>query len=475
MVTLFESVQLNIKNNEALHYFTFGNTTQQNFTSYCELNNATIESFTCPYSNVVLYNNCSGDSAGVLETYCPVVEPSCQQIDVSSLVLSAVPTCTLVNHTAALTSCVCSLTTANNVSNDADDDYSLGSDDIVVNALECAILQRYAISNRRAVLSTKGVADLVGASVFVAQDFRNTFRSQDELGSKQGALKAAAIITFILSLWGVAIILCWYVAYNEYQIIDKSNKDKDERLKQALAVANKKQESNSSNGNNAIQSLMVEQMKMQIIEYVSEIMPAVYSLKEKTFSQRLWREITLHHSYLHLFLVDHRKPNIIARLYRTMKVLGVTTLSMFLQAVLFNLQNPSDDGSCLANTKGETCLQKRTALDSSISYCAWTQTSTCGSGYCEYNNQPAPRGAVLYIIIIITAVVTAVAKVPIDHALKVCIAPVNQQHRAYLNEQYRQVQTRLQTMHSRIASVLRRSEAVVPINANDSSNNANED
>eukprot|EP01033_Poteriospumella_lacustris_P023318 gene23318-biopygen7363 len=76
----------------------------------------------------------------------------------------------------------------------------------------------------------------------------------------------------------------------------------------------------------------------------------------------------------------------------TIQILTEVTTSCLLLALLFDLQYPSDDGSCAAHKAEEACLLRRTPLESSQSYCTWNAATPPSAGFVsEYRGGKALR------------------------------------------------------------------------------------
>lgn len=366
--SLVSIIVFTIRNNDALSYFVFGNATGPSYSTNCSAN-VTETRYLCPYSNSSIVHICNG-TAGVLTSYCPITTPSCNLLNVTSADASTASTCALVNFTQSTTTCSCPVLTS---------------------------------SARRLQVSADGVTklfderslmDLAAASVFVAMDFKNTFNSADELSSAAGARKALAIILFFCTLWAGGFVCVAVIHTRESKLV----------AKQMLLKG--------GNGHK-------QQIQQLVSEYIESIIPAVYNETDSVFV-RFFREISLHHRYFHLFVPDTRRVDLFDRFYRTMKILTILTMTMFLQAVLFDFQSPSDDGSCNLWTDEVACLEKRTLLDSDVSYCKWQPED---ASPCVYDENAFSQQSLLYVIIIVT-VCTDIFKLPVDMLLVYWICPV---------------------------------------------------
>jgi hypothetical protein len=253
-----------------------------------------------------------------------------------------------------------------------------------------------------------------------------TFSAQSELGGSQGAEKAKIMIGIVCFIWGGGLVLFLFISYREQYFFaakeEKKQKEKEELMKQLISETDDQQHDQLQKLQKQRHDELVEKIKEEIFEYIDLLIPAVYNAKE-TFIQRCRREIGLHHSYVNLVSVDLKRRTSSTRFFKLIKILSVQTVSMFMQAVLFDLQNPQDDGSCSSFTIEVNCLSRKTVLDSSQSYCQWDEQS---SQQCSYAQPVFSELAVVYVMII-TAICTAIFKLPVDFCLKVWICPVYEQ------------------------------------------------
>jgi hypothetical protein len=319
-------------------------------------------------------------------SFCPKVEPSCNRFDVEKASpQNTTASCKVLAFVKGSTTCACDLNPAMPPPN----------------ANRTSGRRLDLVDTADTILDETGTADLVGASIYLGQDFKNTFSAADDLNAADGGKRALIVILLFCTLWGGGLIALIIVHIRESYIY------------QAEARMSKKP-SNS----------LAEMTKEQIMLYIDLIMPAVYNGKENVF-HRTMREIGLHHRYFHLFSVDSRRKSLIDRLYRTVKILTVQTTMMFIQAVLFDLQNPSDDGTCYQYATEYQCLSRKTPLDSSISYCSWEliDYSTRQQFECVYADPKFSQQAVIYVMVI-TAICTSVCKLPMDFLLKKWVCPV---------------------------------------------------
>ena len=105
-------------------------------------------------------------------------------------------------------------------------------------------------------------------------------------------------------------------------------------------------------------------------------------------------------------------------------------MPMFLLAFTYDLQSPADDGSCTQWVTEESCIQRKSYLDSTQSYCQWSFTTNDDmgpsfSGYsCSYQDPVSTVQAVLTISVLVS-LITALFKQPINYIFKILNAPLS--------------------------------------------------
>jgi hypothetical protein len=398
----FANFRFKIRHNEAITRFNVGNTTmQEGFHSACTSGISNSTSYLCKPSEKVLVHHCNGSFTGTMISYCPVIIPICNSINVSSSLLSSNHSvCQTVSFTKSETICVCSFGNTNNSAVTIESDRTEKRLSISSATYSSSLPQRGGTSN------------LVAATEFLVNDFLHTFSGQNALGSSAGAEKSKIMIIVICTIWGGGFLLFLIISFRENHYF--TFKEREKLIKKAVAM--------TSVSRKALKQLdhdqLIKSIKEEIFRYIDLLIPAVYNTKE-TFFQRCFSELGLHHRYFLLFMVDSRRVSAIARFYKTVKILSVLTLTTFLQALLFDLQNPDDDGSCRPHHNEFACFTRRTALDQSQSYCQWDGVSHS----CSYAAPVFSETAVVYVMII-TAICTVVFKIPVDFCLKIWLCPV---------------------------------------------------
>jgi hypothetical protein len=397
----FSSIIFRVRHNEAISGFNIDNSTtkHEEFRSNCTLGITNSTTYYCKITKMTLIHHCNGSFSGGMVSYCPLIVPTCNSINVSSSLLSSNhSSCETIGFTTSETICSCPFQGGGSTTR-----------------------RRLSGSSLESLSQASGTSNLVAATEYLEKDFVQTFAAQNELGGSEGARKSQIMIAIVCFVWGGGFVLFFIISFREkYHFMayeENKQKEKEQQMLKLPNVDTEQQNSRKTIKQKEHEEL-VEKIKEEIFRYIGLLIPAVYNAKE-SFVQRCMREIGLHHRYFHLMSMDLRRPTSLARFYKTVKILSVQTLSMFLQAVLFDLQNPQDDGSCSFNRSEESCLLRRTVLDQSQSYCQW-DVNTSG---CSYAPPVFSEVAVIYVMII-TAICTAIFKVPMDYCLKVWICPV---------------------------------------------------
>ena len=362
----------------------------QNFTTVCTKAKDTshkIINFTCPESGYVLFHNCS-NKVGVLTSYCPVRRPSCQTVSV--IQTSSHSVCRTVNYTSTLTWCHCTIHPSHTRRN-------LGS------------------VSADSVLEDSGALQLVAMTELVTNDFKNTFSAASELTNPQNIEKALIVILMFSILWSVGLSLLFLCNWRRQAMKKKNEKDLKQLERQRRGAE-------------------ISQSPASVREYLSnyiiEIFPAVF--KHKSRLHQAVEEIRNHHRYLSLFLTketgasaDH------ARTMKVFQVLTIQTMLMFLLALLYDLQCPSDDGSCEKFHSRATCLARTSPLDSSQSYCSWANANSNddvhaisfdSSPLCSYK-EPEVTLKMVLIIAILVSIFTAIFLRPIEYLFELLHSP----------------------------------------------------
>eukprot|EP01032_Pedospumella_encystans_P030007 gene30007-33866_t len=163
-------------------------------------------------------------------------------------------------------------------------------------------------------------------------------------------------------------------------------------------------------------------VKRYLTNYVVEIFPSVFS--NKPFFGRLYGEIKRHHRYLTLFTATEGATGDKERILTAVELLSTQTMLMFLLALLYDVQAPTNDGSCTTHHSADSCYQRRSPFDDSQAYCVWqTPGTNTADYYCEYAQPEFSLQIVIYISVIV-ALLTALIQFPLDACMDLLSAPI---------------------------------------------------
>ncbi|RYH18148.1 hypothetical protein EON65_27545, partial [archaeon] len=374
-----------------------------NYSIACRAGERKWKNYTCIDSGFTDYFQCIG-IPGIYGGTCPVLSESCSALDLSSRSTASVASgqvCTTLNATLTFRTCRCTLGSA----------AQLGTSEIAA-----GIVVR-----------------------FVGSDFSNTFKAAGALNSQGAASKASTMIILFSTLWGSALVLM--LVFGIRRLWDHEAGDNSDRVgskkswltkrlalrqkslwikkqtaisksRSAAEIDNKKEESDES-------ALAIQ----VLVDYVNSIFPKVSS--SKPLYRVLMSEMYNNHEYVRFFfkLSDHHQPVLLI-----FKMICLQSYLLFLLALLYDLNYPDDDGSCEHNINQSSCLERKSLLDSSQTYCQWTfyDGTTVGNydgiTICSYNQPKFSFNTALYISTMIT-VATILYMFPLEYALDVLAAP----------------------------------------------------
>lgn len=331
-----------------------------NFTIICPPTALVRKSFVCNDTGYVELIQCKG-IAEVYRGVCPVLKQTCAALDLNSLTVSTQNLCKTLNST-----------NANGTSTGITCRCGLGADSAAGSSSVAA-----------------GVVLTLGGS-----DVSKTFQSSSAFSDGSAATKAAIVLSLFCGLWGASILVILYFAVNwEREKFRKVGDEKDafasskvaedtdydsspkkvlKRLRSAwmntrVASSTSLDENMPAEGKAKSMEALLERKKELLSEYISSLFPDVFMCR--SMLEGILQELYRKHIYINFFFKLNQSKTPI------LKVLEMVTLhscTLFLLAFLYDLNYPSDDGSCPFHTTEIDCLKRRYLFDTSKSYCAWT-------------------------------------------------------------------------------------------------------
>jgi hypothetical protein len=373
----------------------------------------------CPTSHVELKHNCTG-LQGRLHSQCPVIAPNCGVLNFTAGIFDTNSTvCTTLSYDARSTTCECR-TPARNIS-----------------ALAAGLGGRRLADDSDAV-SESGALDVAAASVYLSSEFTETFYSSDNLLSLDALKKVLIVILMFGTLWASGIFL----------IVTCTGRSKIMAPRHKMAMKQIEDQLKSKRHTNQSRA----EVAHYLTNYVIEIFPAVFT--NKPFFGRLYGEVRRHHRYLTLFTATESKSGDKQRVLTAIELLSVQTMLLFLLALLYDVQAPTDDGSCPKHFMEGACLTRKSPFDNSQSYCEWATPGTDSDMYyCRYNEPDFSLQIVIYIAVLVS-LFTAAVQYPIDLIMEVLSAPLEDELKAAKAE------PALTAFGRRVSNVARRVSAV---------------
>jgi len=174
-------------------------------------------------------------------------------------------------------------------------------------------------------------------------------------------------------------------------------------------------------------SYSVAVVQQNLLAYTSQLFPSIFS--NEPMARRMLSEICRHHRYLTLFTASKGEAGDKQRILTCIQLLSVQTMLMFLLALLYDVQGPSDDGTCVLNSTQIDCLSRKSVFDRTQSYCSWIPsntnkvTSNVESYPCMYQDPSFTIESVLIIAVMVSLMVALFSK-PIDMIFDMLTAPI---------------------------------------------------
>eukprot|EP01032_Pedospumella_encystans_P012590 gene12590-14558_t len=171
--------------------------------------------------------------------------------------------------------------------------------------------------------------------------------------------------------------------------------------------------------------------------------------EEASLSPSALIEVKRHHRYLTLFTAPEGDSGDKLRIVTGVQLLSTQTMLMFLLAMLYDVQSPSDDGTCSAHATEDSCLNRKSVFDSTVSYCQWQLADDLSSASCLYRDPVFSLKVILYISVIV-AILTAVISYPSDIIFDLLSAPVADDAKAAAQD------SAIKALGRRVSNVARR-------------------
>ena len=342
--------------------------------------------YVCPSSGHVIVHDCT-NKVGVLTTTCPRYHASCSSSSSSgssSLTDSYKqhPYCELVSFSSDSTICNCQLLPLplpGDVSSTRRRLDSSSGDVVVTTSLQIAATGEYLVSQIGTTLS-----------------------ASPNLASPDTIEHVYIVISMFASFWVIGVVLL---------AVGRRAKAHKTKIHEEIEKIPPRTEPAPQN------------IRQDFMAYIEEAIPSIFRGESNVVKSL--KELFKRHKYVALLVYTEN-----LNLLNVTRIVTVQSMLMFILAVTYDLQSPSDDGSCIQWLTEESCTLRKSYLDSTQPYCQWEMTSTddMGSSFtgytCSYHDPSATMQVVLTISVIVS-LFTAVFLRPIEFFLKLLSAPIS--------------------------------------------------
>jgi hypothetical protein len=340
------------------------NTSSSNetMTTYCAAGVASVSTYICS-SGKTLFAHCYENSTD--DHYIISACPSLMRVPQCKLTSSTAPNdavdggCTVISYSSATTICRCSLCSLSTAS------------------------RRLTDSS----LSTRDAATVVAFSMYTFSDTTVVVESAS-LFSPVGALNSpVVIIATFASLWlGLLFVLLGVDKYRLSRKVVVKSPPKPTSVVPASPQGEQQHHGDdairptvTSKGRATLDSMNTSNLEDCLRDYISELFTNAFS--EESDTVRLVQELRSKHQYFRLLLLPFGPEQWTG----AFSLLTSLTISFYLVAVLYDLQYPTDDGSCSELETESLCLSKHSMFNPSDTKCAWTSTSS-STGTCAWRS-----------------------------------------------------------------------------------------
>ncbi len=372
------------------------NNTNKSFVTSCQVGQVKTVVYPCLFG-LNVSARCNGTKAHSFVSRCPerVVVPQC----VFSTALQRFPMkCHVANHSSSHTTCSC--------------------------VMNCShyLASKTSSSNRLLTTSTPSTDyfafQVVAVASYAFEDFSSEMESAASFNSVESLEDSIIVVITFVCLWvgsfvGIAVL----DFFNSrgmvfWKDLGQRNNEASLRITPSSAVA----------------SVVENHLSL----YISSFFSVIFSDLPK--SSRLWHELVTKHIYISiLYQPDQEK-----RLIKVLSVLTYLTANMFLLAVFYDIQWPSDDGRCALFTASTACLQDKSLFNSANPKCEWTSSLDAASGksgICSWKQpdfDPNTLIVISLVVVLVSGPIFVILSTLINFVLLAPTTDVLQREQAHL-------------------------------------------
>jgi len=367
------TVVVTYQNVAPMAYVSFNGTgdAAANVSTTCLTGETNVTTHYCP-GDIAITHACNGTES-VLVTPCPSVEvaPSC-------LTLGAVDGnehCVVTEFTATTTTCSCVISDSS--------------------------ARRRRLSTGESVRSIQAVTIVES----ILGDFETT-TSSIPTGEKGiiRVLKGSIIVLCLFAVfWAVGLLMMVYFLSDVSPWLKTERKGK---YQDALQAAE-----------HDLQTTSIQESLTGLREYMQMLMPVVYSV-EIPMGERIRLEMLRSHKFCRILSPVRSEAERRDQLLNSFHILTTETMFLFTIAMCYDVDSPSDDGSCVTYTDRSSCLSQKSATDHKKAYCSWdADADTCSFVDPEFSWETT------ILVSIIVAVFVTIMDIPVNYLFDLMASP----------------------------------------------------
>jgi len=347
-----------------------------NITTECDNTTSTTTQY-CP-GDVEVVHRCTG-TPGTLWTPCPavVVAPACQTIASAE----GGEICSVVNFTASTTTCLCKLSGA-------------------------------GIAARRRMGSGESMDSFQAVTIVesIYDDFTTTLSTVPTSEKEIAATLAGSVIVITMfgAFWFGGFAL---MAYFQYKHTDPKKRKVNPGNTGAMFTV--------STRHGHVNDAMTESI-VALRDYVEMLMPPVYAMDVPLFS-RMKTELMRSHKFCRIFTPVRSEADRRDQVLNSFQIITTETIFLFTIALCYDIESPSDDGSCLTFSSESACLARKSVTDDATSYCEWDPTAAAAQA-CSYSE---PRFSIQTTVLVasIVGVIVTLLDIPVSFLFELVASP----------------------------------------------------
>ena len=157
-------------------------------------------------------------------------------------------------------------------------------------------------------------------------------------------------------------------------------------------------------------------IRSNLIEYMDNILPHIF-LKDKSHMYNIFNELKRNHFYFKLVELWKNRDNKYFFYTHLFNILTVLTMFVFFVCLLYDIQCQTDDNSCSKYITQDSCLNKKSLLDNTQTYCKWNTDNTCA-----YQEQIVSLPTMVLIGFLVSIFSEIVSK-PVDYLFDIIKSP----------------------------------------------------